>query len=336
MQLEGHQALANGAGSAWPFDYQTVFQDATRTQVLTLILAEEPAVPGGTPQSFVVTPQLFPLPANHLMLWRELGRWICGFTRENELAHFQVLSGRDLDEDLLVEIRCIRGMLEANEFIGKLEGMRIWDGGAKISQAAFLGNGLGLPAQIVARPEPSPPKRGLRLLPESVARKRVARKRRSRSSRWLVAGAAIYLLAMGFFVTDLFRRERQNGETSQWLAEHEPEAARVRESRRLWVQMEPAVNVDRYPLEVFHRLVSLLPEEGIRLTHFEVDLDSIAIRGEASSSDEAITWKNRLLNTTAPGDSFAGFEWSFPQPEILPDNRATFSAEGVWKGGPVP
>ncbi|WP_172683451.1 hypothetical protein [Verrucomicrobium spinosum] len=87
---------------------------------------------------------------------------------------------------------------------------------------------------------------------------------------------------------------------------------------------------DTYVPEIFHRVVSLLPPEGIRLKEFGLDREKLTVAGEASTVAHAKQFQADV--TGSPG--LRQFAWNFPQPTILDDNRASFRAEGLTgKGG---
>jgi len=329
MQMESHGLAGNLAAEGRHLDHWIVARNGSRTQVLALWLPDDPDEWPIRPDDFAVSPQAYEALPNRILLWRELGRWVVAFTRGNRLAYFQTLSGGELDDDLIAEIACLRESIQAGTFVAELEGIEI--SGARVSDRAAdrLSAALDLPVNLHPRPVPTIPEEPSRLLPASIAVRRESLRKQRRLSRFLLLGAILYIATAAAIVAWLFLADQENAETEAWIAGNRPKVEAARRDRQLWQFTAPAIDRDRYPLEIFSRVVSLLPEEGIRLTHFEVDLDQILIRGDASSSTEAVSWKNALLETAEPGGSFEGCRWTVPQPRILPDNQATFTAEGV-------
>jgi hypothetical protein len=105
---------------------------------------------------------------------------------------------------------------------------------------------------------------------------------------------------------------------------HAPEIAQIHEAQAQWQALESAVNPDNYPAEIFHRIVSLLPNEGIRLKELTIELQKLVVSGEASTVGHAMKFKADLTNN----EGLKNYGWNFPMPTILEDNRASFRAEG--------
>ena len=94
--------------------------------------------------------------------------------------------------------------------------------------------------------------------------------------------------------------------------------------------MEPAIDPDLYPVELFHQVVSLLPAEGIRLKEFQIDADRLIVSGEATSVNHALMFRDNLKAC----EPLQRYTWSFPVPRIRDeDSRAEFRAEGILNGG---
>jgi len=60
----------------------------------------------------------------------------------------------------------------------------------------------------------------------------------------------------------------------------QPEVEEVRNLQSRWQALEVATNADAYPAELFHRIVALLPEQGIRLKEFRLELSKISLVGK--------------------------------------------------------
>ncbi|MCB1093752.1 MAG: hypothetical protein KDL87_19585, partial [Verrucomicrobiae bacterium] len=98
-----------------------------------------------------------------------------------------------------------------------------------------------------------------------------------------------------------------------------------------WEAVELALDVNRYPVELFYQVASLFPEKGLRMTHFEIrENGDIVVRGEASSPPVAIGFKADLEGAKGLED----YEWNIPAPEIDGDT-ATFAAFGTYRFAPV-
>jgi hypothetical protein len=134
----------------------------------------------------------------------------------------------------------------------------------------------------------------------------------------------VLVAALGAFAVGVFVRERSLIAEKAALRAMEPQLEAIREARANWEDLLPALRPDLYPVETIYQLVQLLPEEGIRVTRFELKLDAFVIDGEASSLGHGLEFRDKLVAAPA----FSQWSWEFPQPTSLPDGRATFRAEG--------
>ena len=108
------------------------------------------------------------------------------------------------------------------------------------------------------------------------------------------------------------------------VAQLSPEAELVRQARDKWEALSPAIEANRFPIEIFHQVAVLLPPKGIRLSEFEIRQGKITIRGEASNVPTAIKFKADLENS----QTLSAYQWQVPPPQIKGDT-ARFVAFGV-------
>lgn len=283
---------------------------------------------------FYPAPLFFRPPARSIVLWRELGRWLVGFENHESWIHFQSLGPGDLDADLLREIQCLQLELEGRRMVGTIDSLTIWSDGAPV-RASFRDEAqqiLGLPVRVMPKPTPSVSHlEGWRYEPAEIA---AERERQANVRRWMqlaLVAALVYVLLIGAGVTDLMLARKTNAEMRLQVDRLEPAAAVVREAKERWEGVELALDVDRYPVELFFQVAQLFPDKGLRMTHFEIREDGqIVVRGEASSPPVAIGFKADLEG--APG--LKDYEWNIPAPEIDGDT-ATFVAFGAYRYAPV-
>ena len=326
LQLEGRGMQAN-ADAGEQIDFWTVRREADRTQILAVVLLEDPAEYGmnDRPTGFDVTPRLYDFPSDAIILWKELNQWIVAFTKGSELAHFQALSGNQLDDSALAELRCISEALQFQDLIDLPTRIEVRDPECPSEQARSVGKILETEAYVQRPTEPGLPDSTAGLIPASVAEKRSQADQKRKFGRWCMWGVIAYLAVMGSWASWLGIQHLSTGMLRNQMATSAPEATQVREAQARYEALRGAIDHEAFPLELFYRCAALLPERGVRLTQFTIEEDKIQIRGEASSSTEAVTWKATLTNS----ETLADYDWTFPPPEILPDNRARFIAEGT-------
>ncbi|MDP1589235.1 MAG: hypothetical protein Q8M07_15910 [Prosthecobacter sp.] len=297
-----------------------------QTLVGTLALVAEPQACNA--EQHEPSARLLPLPANGLAVWKELGRFVIAFTRGAELVHAGVLTARELDADAAFEARDVCAALLAHGFIQPPEAVHVWTpcGTDFAPQLACLFENASV---IKApRPDPRPPAEASGLLPASVAVMQQARQRRLRQIMMLASATALYVFFFSAWWLRLQWRESQLNRAETSLAASQPEIDRVRDAQARWLEMETAIDPDLYPVELFHQIVSLLPEEGIRLKEFQIEDDRLILSGEATTVNHALGFKDRL----AACEPLQRYAWNFPVPAIREDNRADFRAEGTLNG----
>ncbi len=310
----------------------TILRKNQRALVGTLALTEEALCSDGWtnhPEQFEPSVRLLPLPENGIALWKELGRHVVAFTHDGMLLHAAALASRVLDVDAAFELRDLCAALQAHDFMEEPSAIHIWTACETdfVPQMACLF--VEAEVRKEPRPDPRPPVEGSGLLPQLVATQRHELQTRQGRLLILAAAAMMYLCFFGAWWLRLQWREGHLHHAETELAIRQPEIDRVTQSQAHWLAMEGAINPDLYPVELFHQIVSLLPEEGIRLKEFQMENGKIIVIGEATTVQHALGFKGRLSESTA----LQHYAWKLPQPSIREDNRAEFRAEGTLNAG---
>jgi len=337
MELEQKKLdVATDAGSL--FHFEVVAEDGPRRQVLASVLTPEALenLPSDVDWArYDLAAQDFSFPADAMTFYRENGEWTVAYSKGEKLAYVHPLGPFDLDEDMLLEAHCLHlRLLEQNLVAGNLM-VHLWDPRPETNEMAQrVERYFGVPLTRSEAPSPDASRRMASTLfePPEVARRRLRRERKAKVVRLLSGVIAIY----GVFVLAgwlyLFQRERRLESREAQVKVLLPHAERIQGVQNTWDELRQAVDPNRYPLEIFYQCAQLLPSRGVRLTHFEISGPRIEIRGEASTTAQAIQFRNALLNA----ESLAYYEWESPKPEILPDGRAKFRASGITRTTPVP
>lgn len=325
LRWESFSLLNEGGSRLWT--HWPVTRQGKQVLVGTLALTAEaslPNLPGYEPSA-----RLLPLPENGIALWRELGRCVVAFTREAALLHVAVLTSRSLDVDAAFEVRDLSAALQAHGFLGEVSAVHVWTRCETdfAPQLACLFEAASVIKE--SRPDPRLPAVASGLLPVQVAAMRRQQQRRQRQTLLLAAAALVYLCFFGAWWLRLQWRESDLNQVDAEMTARQPEIDRVREAQAHWLDMEAAINPDLYPVELFHQIVSLLPDEGIRLKEFQIEDDRLIVSGEAATVNHALGFKDRL----AACEPLQRYVWNFPVPAIREDNRAEFRAEGTLNGG---
>ncbi len=321
-----------GTHLAWKIVGSADARRLVRAVVVPAALDQDGAREKAEWESFYPAPLMLPPRPRAIVLWQELGRWVVGFSREGQWIHFQSLGRREPDAALLRDIQLLHLELDGRRMADHVEALVLWKaaGNAPVpddfgEQVADL---LDLDFRVVEKPAPDPKlAEGFAFEPGEIAEARERKERSRKAVRTAVVVAAVYGILIGFGIFDLFRRQNENQELRQEVAQREPEADVVREARARWTALEPALEIDRYPVELFYQVARLFPEEGLRMTSFEItNGGQIVVRGEASSVPVAIRFKADLEGNPELQD----YEWEIPPPENNGD-VAEFVAFGTYR-----
>jgi hypothetical protein len=280
------------------------------------------------PVAFEPSVSLLPIPAGECAIWRELGRAVAAFKRGQHLLHVAVLNSRTLDQVAAGEICDLVRALKARGLLDEFKGFRIWAS----TEAAFtdsLQKLFSVAVTIEAKPAPRLPEVPSGLLPSGVEKEREASTRRAQQRRLLATIALACIAFFGAWVGWLWAREQSVNRNLAQLSVQEPEVQAVRNAQLRWAALEPAVEPQLYPVEVFYQVVALLPPEGIQLQEFAFDSDKLVISGVATTANYALKFKDAIEHC----EPLRRYTWNFPQPSIKEDNRAIFRAEGQLDGG---
>lgn len=277
---------------------------------------------------FDFSARMLPLPADGIAVWKELGRYVSAITRGGELLHVMTLSSPVLDAEAVTELRDVLVALDAHEFVDRLGTVRVWTECEPSFLSAMSQTFHASDVVQESRPVPVMPLRRVELVPLEVAQQRAAQQRRMRLIQIGTALAAIFVVVFASWALMLYQREMKLAEGESAIRKVAPQVLAVQEAKEAWLAMEPAVSPDIYPMEIYHQIVSLLPDRGIRLNEFQIDDVKLTVSGEASGVAEALDFREKLTTSEVLEKRF---EWNFPVPKSVDGTRAQFSAVGTFK-----
>ncbi len=315
-------------GKHW--DYRKLEEDGQRTLVLATVLEDGRPLdlPKGGAEIFDLSAQLYAMPRNHIVLWRELGRWVAAVTRNGRLIYSQGLTAGRLDADAAMELRCLMLQLRGQGVADHFSGLVVWGDLDEASRQDLktLESELGIEVGQESRPEPLMPEAPLALLPRAVAEEDALALRRKRIRSLVMLGAGLYLLAVGAVVLMLFLEKKKTENLKTEIASLDTEW--ILQTQNRWNSLQPAIDGDRYPVEMLHRCVMPLAKvKGVRLLLVTIDLRRIFIRGEAMSSTAARTYQNMMVGE----ENLNTYEWTPQSINVDPETKvATFEIEGKY------
>lgn len=323
LELE-MRGLTDGGTASWSWRSVSGTNPEQATAVAE-VLDRHAGASGGYPDCRRYFPSALALPMapRQLVLWREHGQLCMAVSGADPYpVYHQVLGARRIDGGAASELHCLLLELEAKAILAWPETAMDWTGDDPTNALTAL----GIPVNNAPRPGPvRPTQDATNLIPSSVIDARTRHRKRIGALKLAGAGAALYaavvVLAAGYLGWLGWQRDRMERQ----VTELRPSVLEVETALSDWLALEPALDSERYPLEMLYRSARHLPEEGVRFTLFEQRDGRIMITGEASNFPAAFRYVEQLRED----DSLAGFDWRMPQPRILPNNSAEFQITGV-------
>jgi len=309
--------------------------DAPRNLVLATVLSSnfKHSLPRQTPQFFDISPRFYILPGNHVLLWKELGRIVVAITRNDQLIYSQALGSHTIDENAVQELKCLLMELSLQGVIAKPAGLVLWTEAVADGADALLEKSLGLKVRRDEKPEPVLPAKGSKLVPSEVALLRLEQKRREKQRVVLLVAAAVYVAFAAWFAFDYFLTARELKGDQAEAAALEPKVGWMGPFKAVWDQVEDTIDGDRYPVELFHRVQSLLPPKGVGFASYISEGNLITIDGVSRTTAEANNYGGKVMGS----DQLADYEWQWLQRPTVDtrkrDRTATFRIQGKYKYG---
>lgn len=156
---------------------------------------------------------------------------------------------------------------------------------------------------------------------------RDAQARRERVRQWrrgLTLAGAVYaaVLVIGFAWLGI-QNARLQSLRKEALA-LQPQVDGVLDRQTRWKDLSPAIESERYALELLFAAYQSLPSPETRITQFDLARDQFMVEGEAPNAQEAIAVAEKLKSQPALGV----YRIESGQPSILPNEHAQFRIFG--------
>jgi len=344
MQLE-KQGLKPEAPVGCLTDWRIVEREENQTLICAAVLNPSLSddLPREAPARFELSPYLYDLPDNSLVLWRELGRLVFAVTRQDHPVYFHALSASHLTPGVVQEIEQLLMPVYTQGFITALDSVVIWgDPGTSPTpdpavdaafQVTFGGRVLRLP-----RPSPRPGNRVSALEPVSVAQGKIRAARAARVQKIVGACVLAYLLIPGFFAVRYYMEQRKVNVLKSRVAVLESGYGSVQGTIDQAALADSAVNFNLYPVELLYQCLNTLYDTatpGVRITGFEVDKDQgekklsqITIKGEAANANTqaAIVYVTKVKGNHA----LDSFKWDY-KAQAPKEGKVPFEIIGITK-----
>jgi hypothetical protein len=273
------------------------------------------------PDNCPISAQCYPLPANAIIIWRELGRLVVAFTVGTQLAYFSPLSAAVLDSNGIAELNNICLQLSFQRVISLIDAVVLWCDEGEIDK---LQRAMGLPVMRQDRPTPRLPSGAVELIPQDVIDARqstqTSAKRRVMA---LAAGFVIAGIAAGSSVM-LSIASRERDALREKVAEITPRAAKIESQKAAWMEVASAVDPAHFPMELLLRCMEPKSVAEVALLSFECTPQHILIQGRTPEITPALKYTEEIKNSEA----LIAYNWESTTPAINPDNSASFELKG--------
>ena len=310
--------------------------DDEQTSLLSVVLSapREGSMPLRSPSEFDISARFFPMAADAVTVWQELGRWVFAVTHRGKLSYFQALPGTSLGGDCVREIKLALTQLSLQGVAFELDRLIVWTtGNASDPDDETIQNlGEKLAAEVVAEPKPRPvlPDPLSRLVPADVRAERRLRAEKQKRNVAIAAVLLVYLGLVGFFGYKYYQLNKEVKAQAKELNGVRQEYKQIEFFVEDWEQLGPVVDGQHWPLHLLKRSAEAIPNgqsQNLRFKVFEATRERITIRGEANDLKLANLYLERLKK------SLADYRWDPPPPENdNKTNRWKFNYEGILEG----
>ena len=297
-----------------PFNEEWIVEEASRYEVAGRVL------PPPTGESTAT-------------LRRELGRWVIDFYINGKWVHTQPLLEKEPGSAMAVELGALLAQLEGEGVLEELDLLVLRDNQSPPGAGAFLGS-LSFPSRVEARMPPRLSVQPWNLPPPTLTERRLAKAEQAKQKKILQAGCFVYAtvmaLALVYFSIPFVRLKM----AEQQLAAISAEAEKIRSAAMAWREagalVHPQMNVWEVLWQVSRPLVEKDPPQidGVRLTQFEYNGKHVFLTGEGKDLEQT----EKYFNWLKDNKELALYQWSHPQPRLLPNGNAQFQAEGIPPG----
>ena len=328
-----------------------IFKVGTRGEeslVAPIVLAPpvEGDLPRRSPKKFDISARCLPMPAEGVLVWQELGRWVFALAEAGQALHFQALASPALGEDTGREIRLTLSQLQMQGLIDSPpRHCFVWVSEGEASpgteELEQLGTGFGGTAAVATKPVPVLPPRGSQLLPADVRAERVARRKKQQMILGIAALVLFYVGLIAFLGVTLSKARAEAAKNTAAYEEIAPKARLGEDHKRKWTEIQPIVEQDHNPVELLYLcMLAQDGEEGLRLNRADIfnqlQVDSegkltlirdVRLQGQSDELKQATAFDEALKRESG----FASYLWSCPPPQAKGDKWG-FSYEARLRG----
>jgi len=271
------------------------------------------------------------------VLRKELGRWVVDFYTGGKWLHTQPLLARELQSAVSAEIASLLAQMDAEGTLGPLNLLVLRDEGELPPEGQDFLKQLPFAVRTESRAAPRLPVAPWDLEPAVLAERRLAKAQMGERQKFIRMGIGLYaaLMALAFVYVSvpLVRRYMIQGE----LAGKAAESSKIRDAAMSWREAGALVNPKMNALELLWQVSRPLIEknpgeiDGVKLTIFDYNSKRLLLQGEGKDLEQT----EKYFEWLKKEPMLEAFQWTHPQPTLLPNGNARFQAEGLPLGSQV-
>jgi len=307
MQLEQLKAQPDEFGGDL-LDTFPIQEKGTEETVLATVLEPqyEGSLPSQTPQEFDLSARCYDFAPDSVTVWKELGRFVFAVTQGSALIYAQKLPYDEFSQEAALEIKLAVTQLNFQGLSVTPKRLLLWDD-ASLMSTDQLSAVMGIPVEPSAKPSPRLPEKRSKLLPADV---RAERLEQQMKQRLLIGGGVLGLLLIGFVGFAVFQWVNLTQEIEQKEAEYaqlRPIEMQVLAHQTEWMELEPLLDQERWPVELMYQVGLCMPRTGgLRLELCEFDESGLKVYGSSTDLKAANTFDLQLKRNAKLRD----FEWN--------------------------
>lgn len=304
-----------------------ILQEKDGAYLTTIIALRETHAPAWQgqrlPDEVCISARCRPLPADSIILQREMGRLTVTITHGVEIVYASPLSARHLDDTALGELNHVCVQLGFQRVLGKVEGIVLWlDDEGDLGQIERI---TGLSAR--REQSPAPVLRSGRISTLQPAEILAARNREQARARTRVTSLGIGLAlaaCVAVMMALISSAVRERDLLRDRIAELTPRASQALDQKKAWIEASPAVDPGLGPMQVLLDIMQPSASSEVAMTNFEWTPGSMALRGRTPDVSLALQYMQEIKAVEA----LSRYAFETPDPQIASDNSATFEVKG--------
>ncbi len=278
------------------------------------------------PDEIVLSAACRELPADSIVILREMSRLVVIITHGADIIYSSPLSAHRLDELAISELNHLCLQLGFQRVLGRVESIVLWlDEEGDLNQIERL---TGLQARRESLPLARIPARGLStLVPAEIVAARTRQQAKARARVMALSAGLAIAACVAVMAVLITYATRERDLLLEKVADLSPRASQVLDQKKSWLEAAPAVDPTAFPMQVLLDSMSPSASTEASMTHFEWTPDRLILRGRMPSAALALQYANEIHEIEA----LARYAWQTPPPTIASDNSATFELTGELK-----